>query len=399
MFSAEGAQAHVTALSKQVGPRLAASVTERSAAYYVQKNLQGLGLASERQQFHALERFSKRLMPQLALSAATLGSGLNLRRGWRWLPAVAGLVLTWHYRRVLLGYPALWESAFAESPSHNVLCQIPAQKEAKKRVVLVAHLDTSFHRPSFNPGFVGLLPHLLTLAGGATLLGGLLSIFDREWSRQARTGLASYLMLSTLLAALDEFNNPVVGANDNASGIGVVLALAEHLAQVPLEHTEVWLLFTGSERVGGAGMDAFLQQNAAQFQDATFILLNAVGAGELCWVTDHSLSSAMHYRPHPAAMQLAERAAAQNPHLGVMGRAMLTLDEIAVLNRYGMKGVALMGYDRLSGRTPNRHRDSDTLEAIETRTLETALHFTWAMLQAAEATALIKPSHLASTLL
>lgn len=40
------------------------------------------------------------------------------------------------------------------------------------------------------------------------------------------------------------------GANDNASGVAVVLELARRLARDRLRQTEVWLAFTDGEEVG-----------------------------------------------------------------------------------------------------------------------------------------------------
>ena len=54
------------------------------------------------------------------------------------------------------------------------------------------------------------------------------------------------------------------GANDNASGVAVALALAKELSKKPLSHTEVHLAITGCEEVGAYGMAAFLEQHAAQ---------------------------------------------------------------------------------------------------------------------------------------
>jgi Zn-dependent M28 family amino/carboxypeptidase len=73
--------------------------------------------------------------------------------------------------------------------------------------------------------------------------------------------------------------SPVPGANDNASGVAALLALAGRLASDPLDETEVLLVFPGSEEAGMGGMRAFL---AAHVLDParTFVLgLDTVGSG------------------------------------------------------------------------------------------------------------------------
>ena len=382
-FSAASLYAHVSTISKEVGPRLATSVTERSMAYYIETCLQRYGLQSLRQNFNTLERYSKRLMPQIVLSAAATGMSLIPNKRWGWLTGLFGVGLFWHGQRILRGAPAAWEHIFTDAVSQNVICRIPSRDEVRQRVILSAHLDTSFHRLSFHPKLLPVLSALLAGVEIGTLSGSLLSLYrgENEWSKQVRMAVAMYLMVGSLTVALDEFTTPVQGANDNASGIGVLLGLAELLAQEPLQHTEVWMVFTGSEEVGGAGMEAFLYEFAPELRDSWCIVLNTVGAGDLCWISDHSLSAATHYKPHPDAEAWAERVARRHPEWGVMGRDLTTLDEVAIANRYGLRGIRLTGLDRLSGYVPNQHRVTDTLDHIDACTLQKAADFTLAMLR------------------
>jgi hypothetical protein len=375
---------HVVAISTEIGPRLATSVMERSAAYYVESRLRECGFEPRRQTFTTIERFSKRLMPQMVLSATALGVGLLTKGVSRWLAGLVSLGMAWHYRRIFLGYKPLWENIFAELDSQNVILKIPPKGETQNQVVLVAHLDTGFNRLSFHPTLTEHVPHLLGTAGLATLGGGLLTLFggEREWAKSTRMNLAAYLMLQSLMVALDEFSSPVIGANDNASGVAVLLGIAERLTVEPLDHTEVWLVFTGSEAVGGAGMDVFLQDHAKELRDARFLVLKGVGVGNLCWVSKHHTPSlGIDYFPHPDAASWTATTAQQHPELGVMEREMTTFDEVAILNQYGLKGVCLMGYDRLTGRLPHHYRYTDQHSQINPETLATAADFTWAMLQ------------------
>ena len=71
------------------------------------------------------------------------------------------------------------------------------------------------------------------------------------------------------------------GENDNASGVALVLRLAERLDF--LEGFGVHLLFTGSQKTMAQGMRAFLKTHRGQFtHDRTVVLnLDSVGSGEL----------------------------------------------------------------------------------------------------------------------
>ena len=72
------------------------------------------------------------------------------------------------------------------------------------------------------------------------------------------------------------------GENDNASGVAVVLRLAERLGD-ELEYFGVHVVFTGSQKAMAQGMRAFLQSHRKELKPGDTVVLNldAVGGGEL----------------------------------------------------------------------------------------------------------------------
>jgi len=380
-FSAERLAEHVRIISTQIAPRMPTTFVEQSLAYYIEHYLGQH--PPQRQRFRAIERHSKRLMPQYVLSAATIGASGNAKGWLRWVAAGIHLGLLWHHRRITTGHPPLWEPALSDAESLNTLVKVPAQQEqATQKIVIVAHLDTNFTRQSQSALLRDTIPLFFGSLGAATLGGLLLTVFagDREWSGRARTLLASYMMTSSLLIALDEFGQVSYGANDNASGVAVALEVATRLQQSPLPDTDVWFLFTGAEEVGGAGLEAFLKHHQDEVNDARFIVVNSVGAGDVCWGAEHVISTALSYYPAPSAHQWATRTAQQHPHMGIMGRRLTGLDEVAILNRYGLRGVRIAAVDRYSGAIPYRHTTQDIPANIDPQTLQQAADFVWALL-------------------
>ncbi len=70
------------------------------------------------------------------------------------------------------------------------------------------------------------------------------------------------------------------GENDNASGVGVALRLAERLGG--LEHFGLHVLFTGSQKAMAQGMRAFLKAHRKEFPEDTVVMnVDAVGGGEI----------------------------------------------------------------------------------------------------------------------
>jgi hypothetical protein len=176
---------------------------------------------------------------------------------------------------------------------------------------------------------------------------------------------------------VDESGPDVAGANGNASGVAVLLALAEALYRRPLESTEVVLAFTGSGTATSTGADVLATEFGQAWSDALWIVVDSVGTGELCWATRHGISPYAYYHPHPEAVQVMECVAQARPDLGLMGKPMLTLDEVVILRDRDLRAVALMGYDRVTGLIPNWRQSGDTIHAIDPATVERAAEAAW----------------------
>ncbi|MCL4879579.1 MAG: M28 family peptidase [Anaerolineae bacterium] len=382
-FSKEKLCETIRMLSVEIGPRQAASPAERAAAGYVQKTLLDFGLTPEVQTYASINSFSKRLFTQELVSAAVLAAGMKSTGQVRRFLGLAGLGLALHDVRLWHGRPALWDGLLPRGQTQNVVARIPARHTSQNRIVVVAHLDTSQDRITAHPKIVQHLPNFLGWMGIPVFLGGFMTLFapDNRWTRFVKGSMVVHLLLGGILSLIDEIGDPIAGANANASGAAVLLGLAEYLAQNPLPSTEVWCVFTGGAEAGCTGIEHFLQKHAAELWDARFVVLNRVGTGELCWVTDHSLSPAVHYQPDADTACAAEIVARQHPEWGIMGRPMMTLDELANVRQYNFKGLCLMGYDRVTGLSPNWHRETDQIEHINPEAVHKAAEFTLALLK------------------
>ncbi len=71
------------------------------------------------------------------------------------------------------------------------------------------------------------------------------------------------------------------GANDNASGVGVALALAEHFAVHPPIRIRMGFLFTGVEETGMHGAESFAAILNRTPDDNMVMGLDMVGAGDV----------------------------------------------------------------------------------------------------------------------
>jgi hypothetical protein len=386
-LQAERLMAHMRALCSEIGPRPACSPQERQAADYVRRTLADLGYADVRiQRFRSSRSYVEQAIPAVAgLALATPLAGLAGRRG-RLIGGLLALAGALTLRNLLVARPPLYQPLIARGEGQNVFAVVPPHGEVKRRLYLIGHLDTNRQRFMFPPSPPGLLKPFLTVSLLLGLVSGAHLLSPARRRRLPLWQWAASLVAWASLAAMaaDESQPFVDGANDNASAVSVLLGVAEALRAHSLAHTEVTLLFTGSEEPNSVGMHAFLDSVAPPRHNTYFIDLEMVGSVNICYVTRHGISKLTEYAPHPDLLAAARAAAPKHPNLGIAGKDMLMLEEVAALTHRGYKALCIAGYNQ-EGFLPNWHRLSDTLERIEPGTLLRAAQFTWAVMHEVDA--------------
>jgi hypothetical protein len=349
----------VIELLSEVGSRRPTSRDEGLAALLLRDRLRASGVDAEVERFDGYASFgypfgliqAVGLLPSLLptrrrrlRSALALISGIALAAegSLRWTPLSDGL---------------------SRRPSGNVVGTIEPQGEARRTLCLMAHMDTSRSGLMFDPRFVGALGTWISaqsLAGlaqavGEPLLGG------TARGRRALAAARGVLLAGLVLLAEREVRGvDVPGANDNASGCGVVMALAAELAAAPPETTRVVILLTGCEEAGTLGAQAFLGEH--ETDDWLFLNFDNVGGpGSVRYLRREGVLAKWH--ADPGLVAVAAQAADEEPDLRLLptdNPAGLTYDTSPVLAAGG-RGLTISVQD---GSIPNLHWPTDTLENI-----------------------------------
>jgi Zn-dependent M28 family amino/carboxypeptidase len=172
------------------------------------------------------------------------------------------------------------------------------------------------------------------------------------------------------------------GANDNASAVGTLLALAEHLRQSPLEHTEVWLAFTGCEETGCEGMLALVNEYGPLLKGALFVNLEDVGIGErLIYLRSEGVLRPRRIQPRVEQL-IVEAASEQGVSVQPLHTAGLgAFTETGVAWKYGFEGVCLMNLRKDSLWPPEWHRMTDQADRLQPEALERMHRFVWQLLR------------------
>ena len=385
---------HVKAiLALTPGGRGSATKSETRAAEYVRARLADLRVADTRlQAFRGLR--SIWLFLALAYGFALIGHAAF------WLlcqplgdfPALAVSILAFAFGGFLMwqkmdfrGYPL--RSSLPHGPSQNVVAVMPASGEARSKIVLTAHLDSQRAVWLFASDPL-LLFYFVTTPLGA--YGFFVSPLFYGLSFLAHQPFLAWIGLIPLIAHFPGWFTGVTadlgpyspGANDNASAVGTVLALAECLRQSPLEHTEVWLVFTGCEETGCDGMAAFVKEYGPTLKDALFVNLEEVGIGErLVYLRSEGVLRPRRIRPRVEqliAQVVPELGYAVQPiHAAGLG----AFTETGVVWKNGFEGVCFMTLRKGTLWPPEWHRLSDQADRLQPEALERAHHFVWKLLQ------------------
>jgi hypothetical protein len=357
----ERALAHAYHLAGTLGPRPAGSHAEEAAFRYIAAQLAGAPLTFETHPVpfapHA-RRVGILLTGALALLTAALLLSIA-----PWLTAVALVTI--------IAVPdglRLWSERRPRTQrSQNLLALSPGAAEAPT-LVFSAHVDsapasalpTAWLRSLHSQiAFVALRVAWALLALGVLLL---LGVAVPGWVVDAArwVGLATgAAWLALEIGSQARRNRFSPGANDNASGAGLLLALAEHYAQHPPARLRLGFLFTGAEETGLHGAHAGLEP-LRRYPRLAVLNLDMVGVGrDLFW-----LSGDGALRPVATDAQLNQLIATADP--GAAARAFpLRSGDHAVFLRAGLRASALQ-----TGPDPAYHTLRDTPDRLDPAVLE-----------------------------
>ena len=378
----------ILTLSETIGGRGSCTPDERRAAEYTAEQMRSLGVQDVR-----LEQYkgapSTYRPYALAFGVALVGTlGVWLFPG-RWTMVLAAAL------SALGAWAMLAETDFTDNwtrwllpkgDSQNVLGVIPPVGEVKHRVVLCAHVDT--HRtPIFYASKTWNTLFSLLVAGSlvsmliSALLYSLGAVFNWEWVRWIGLIAAAMELFALAMSLHADFTPFSPGANDNASGVGVVLGLAQLLVQQPLAQTEVWLVFTGCEEAAAYGMVSFLDSHAAVLGEETvYIIIDQVGKGNLCYLTADGLIR--KHTTHSRALELARQTSAVLPEIKTSEKVGLAYTDAVPATKRGLVALTLCALPPAgSSDTVHWHQMSDTIEHIDPQTLADAHTFTWQILK------------------
>jgi len=378
------AYANLTEIIHAFGARPATTEAESRLRAYLMRRLQERGLTAFEQPFQSVPSLAPMWLAVSALFvlSAVLAWG-NTSGAWivGAITSMAAMLMFWGL------VSGRWDVSrlFPQRPSANLIAVAPAQHTPRRKVVLMAHIDTQRATLMWHPKHVRAFGRNFQLQVGLLILHTLLAIalalspwWGQGWlvvvARGVMTlgGLVALYGMGVLLHR--ELALPYVqGANDNGSGTAAVLTILERLAENPLPNTEVWGVFTSCEEVGRpSGAFAFEREYGYQLRDAEFLIIDHIGLGEPRYLTAEAMLPRAY--PHPTMVQQMEQLAAAHPEFHLKPSAVPHDAYTDALPFYlgGYKAIA-MWCELEPNLPPNWHWMTDTLENVSEADLERAV--------------------------
>lgn len=382
---------HIEHLSVTIGPRGSTTAKEKEGHAYVQQVLTEQGHPTRAETF--LSGTSAYSPFILALGVVLLAEAIfyfagptpNAAMGGLAAFALCALATTSAILELLArDNPLRW--FLPTEPSQNVIAVTPAQGEVKRRVAILAHVDT--HRTPFfwrTAEAYRVFRLIMTLSIISLVVLNVLYLISLFAPNAALTSISlvptGIVLVALLMSLQAQFSPFTAGANDNASGVGVLLALAEKAKREPLANTELWWVATGCEEVGIYGSADFIRRHADALDHGAVLVVDSVGAhgtGPIYLTREGLLKPLAHSAD---LLALADQLAADQPALGA-GRCEVQnpYTDASPALEAGLEALSLVGYNR-RGWIPNWHNPTDVLANVEAEAIDRTERFVWAMLQ------------------
>lgn len=382
---------HVHALAGRIGPRGTTTDGERAGAAYAAAQLEALGLTPVVEPFAAP---ASGWRPFALASAAALAATALAVWGGRAGAATGAVLLAAATASVFLEMyfrPNPLRAFVRRGESRNVHARLAPSGAVARRVLLVAHVDT--HRTPWaftSPARLALFRASTSAGVAAFVLGtaafALVALLDPATGRAWLLALAPVYAWVLALTLQPDATPHTAGANDNASGVGVVLEIAARLRRAALARTEVTVLVTGAEEVGSYGAQAHLARHPEVRRDGTRAISvdNVAGRGAgPCWTTVEGMVFPL--RPDPDLRARARALAAARPELGGYERPYTTLHTDATT--FMAAGVPSLSFVGLTpeGVIPDWHTVGDVVERVDADVLARTTDFVEALVRAIDA--------------
>ncbi|MFX1513640.1 MAG: M28 family peptidase, partial [Promethearchaeota archaeon] len=282
----------------EVGPRLGGSEEERRAGNIIHEELRNFCDEVEQEEFTCHPRG---FLDFIWITAVFYIAGILAYLFFN--PLLSNFFIIIAFSIYIAQQNLLYEVVdflFPKKSSFHVIGKIKPQQVASKLVLLSSHHDSAYEFPLFSKlgrssVYIIIIAVLIVVLNIFLNFAAIILFFIDDFSQNAEPSKLdlSFLQLTviqlidllqiilfsigtifvTVIALFLRSNKVVLGANDNLTGVAVVLECGRQFAQNRLIKTEIWLIsFAGEEHMRGS--KRFVKKHHKELQERQAILLN-----------------------------------------------------------------------------------------------------------------------------
>jgi hypothetical protein len=363
---------------------------ERRAANSLVSRLRAMGRRAEVEPTHVHPEYSLVLALHCALGIA--GSLIAIAVAPLGFALVLVSAVSMYFDQNTRLY--LLRRLFFRRSSQNVVSPGPAP-EAPARIILSAHYDASKTGLVFGPGSTRLAgriserarlllgPFRLIFWGGLApllpILGARLAGIDASWLSVIQLFPTVLLLLAAVLLIDIALSAIVPGAYDNASGVAVVISVAEELDRDRPSNLDVWVVLPGAQECNCEGMARYLAAHRKEIdRDRTFFInLDSTSYGAVHYLLSEGavLSYSMDTRLLELCAAIAEADRTRGDRYGARAlRIPAHTDALPAIAR-GFRAISVIGAkDGLT--PPYYHTPDDTPDKLDEEAMARTVEFT-----------------------
>jgi len=379
------------------GHRGSATDQERLAAEYIADKLQSLGITAELENFRGHNSYGLRILVHLVAGLVAL----ILFFWWPLFSITLSLLtlISWGLEMSSFAYP--FSNLFMGRPSRNVVGKVAAAKRRRRRIVLVAHLDTQrtgwiwgtgrirafLTTLGFAPGPLKAPLFLITMVLMSQIALGLLAGLTESGGSVNLWGILFALVYLAAIGLVSQwaFGSFVPGANDNASGVAGLVVLANRWTHFRHDGTELVVLVSGCEESGLSGAAAWARRHRQELAEVPTVFLNldTIGCQQLHFLMNECALHGLFLEYPEVLLELCQSVAMEMGLEFTQPHPIPThTDGLALLVR-GLPGVTITscGEDSL---IPNYHLMSDRAANLDFHAVYRASEFAWRVLMELE---------------
>ncbi len=294
---------------------------------------------------------------------------------------IVGLVLTvvalFFIVTEFLFYMETLDKFAPKKTSHNAIGIRKASGEAKRRIILSGHADSSMEwRFTYYGGPKLLVPMIAgALVAIAVSIVAIILAFAMGEDLPRWIPIVLVCFSPVLLGNLFFYDKKriVEGANDNLTGCFCSIAVLKYLQDnnIRFEDTEVWCVCTGSEEAGLRGAKAFCQAHGKDFNDIETVYVGLDTMRDFDFMAIYSRDMTLTVKSDPEVCNLVKQGALiagyDLPYKGIF----LGASDAARVTKCGIKSCSLAAMDPAPARY--YHTRLDTSDNLDPKTIEAGI--------------------------